>query len=283
MTPNPAPAPLAKRAAKLVLRGVGRVLPRPLYDAMYRPAFTLYRKALRAGYRRQIERQRRTGDNGAVVRGELVHKLMPWSLVGASGLERTYDLAMAAVERGLAGAFVECGVARGGSAALLVTVAAREGAGRHCFLFDSYEGLPDPTAEDFGDGDETGDHVRPLPRGSCLGTYDEVRDLLFRRLALDPDRVTMVKGWFQDTLPAAREGVGKIALLRLDGDWYDSTMCCLENLFDQVVAGGHVIIDDYHSCYGARRATDEFLARRGIRPELSPDGRGGCSFTVPGD
>jgi hypothetical protein len=268
--------------AKAVLGAMHRVLPGRVYDAFYQPAYDAYRRMLRASYRRHVERLRRDGDLDAVLRGELVHLVMPYSMVGPGGLERTYDVATYAVQRGLEGAFVECGVARGGSAALLACIAAREGGDRHCWFFDSYEGLPDPTPDDFDHaGKATGDHVQPLPKGACLGTYDEVHALLFARLHLDENRVTMVKGWFQDTLPPRRAAVGPITVLRLDGDWYESTMCCLENLFAQVVPGGHVIIDDYYTCHGSKKATDEYLGRLGLAPALRPDGRGGCSFQIP--
>ena len=208
---------------------------------------------------------------------------MPYSLVGAAGLERTYDLAKDVVERGIERGFVECGVARGGCAALVATVAAREGKKRHCWFFDSYEGLPNPTKEDFdGAQEQTGAHIRPLGRRACLGTYADVQETLFSIFELAEEHVTMTKGWFQKTLPKERNRIGPIALLRLDGDWYDSTKCCLENLFHQVCTGGHIIIDDYYSCYGARKATDEFLSTHGIDVMLVPDGRGGCSFSKPG-
>jgi hypothetical protein len=90
----------------------------------------------------------------------------------------------------------------------------------------------------------------------------------------------MVKGWFQDTLPVTRAKIGPIAVLRLDGDWYESTKVCFENLFDQVSNNGFVILDDYFSCFGCKKATDEFLAARGKAYPIIPDGRGGAYFQV---
>jgi hypothetical protein len=220
------------------------------------------------------------GNSAAAARAAAIIEVMPYSLVGTGGLEATYD-AVASIEEGsITGALVECGVAQGGSAALMATTSATYGKHRPVWLFDSYEGLPDPTAEDFVEG-KTGRHVRPLPRGSCLGTYEEVDALLFSKFHLDRRDIHMVKGWFQDTLVEQREAIGAIALLRIDGDWYDSVKCCLEALYDQVVAAGYVIIDDYSSCYGAQRAVDEFLANRNLHVQLVPDGRGGCTFIKP--
>ena len=105
--------------------------------------------------------------------------------------------------------------------------------------------------------------------------------MLFDGFKLRRDRIRLVKGWFQDTLPVTRAQVGRIAVLRIDGDWYASVKCCLEMLFDQVVNGGSVIIDDYTSCYGAKKAVDEFIAAKRLAVVLLPDGRGGCYFVKP--
>lgn len=274
--------PLAKRVARAVLYKMHEVMPEAAYEAVYSRSFKAYKAALASAYSRRVAQHEADGDLASVLRGNRVASVMPWSLVGAGGLEQTHDLAQALVRHGVPGAFVECGVAQGGCAALIAQVAAAENAGRHCWFVDSYEGLPDPTEEDFaGEDGRTGDHTRPLPRGSCLGTIEQVSELLFERFGLHPDRISLVKGWFQDSLPTARSKIGQIALLRVDGDWYDSTKCVLDNLYDQVSVDGQIIIDDYGTCHGAKRATDEFRADRGIDTPLIPDGRGGVSFRKP--
>lgn len=277
---NPYDRPsLAKRIATPILHGLHRVLPSRLYEALYHPAFRLYKRYLRASYERALIRACRRGNTPEITCKERVLAVMEHSLVGTAGLEHTHELAARLVQDGVPGAFVECGVAQGGSAALLAMVAA-EDARRHCWFFDSYAGLPDPTAADFESG-KTGRHVRPLPKGSCLGTYEQVASLLFDQFRLSRERITLVRGWFQDTLPVTKAKIGPIALLRVDGDWYESTKCCLEELFGQVSPGGEVIIDDYCSCFGARRATDEFINRLELDTRLVPDGRGGASFRKP--
>jgi hypothetical protein len=82
------------------------------------------------------------------------------------------------------------------------------------------------------------------------------------------DNVFLVEGWFQDTLPGIQHKIGDIALLRLDGDLYESTMVCLDNLYDNVVAGGIIIIDDYSSLTGARKAVHDFFDKKQINPVL---------------
>jgi hypothetical protein len=249
-----------------------RILPRDAYDSIYFFLFSKYKAWCRSEYRRLA--LKKAGVDPAKI--ETVHKCLEYSLVGWQGMEATYDCTKKVLVDNIPGALVECGVAQGGSALLIALVNSKFGdVSRRLWLFDSYEGLPEPTAADFQNG-KTGEHVRPLPKGSCLGTIEEVRHLLFELHGLS--NIEMVKGWFQDTLPVARESVGPIALLRLDGDWYESTKVCLEAMFDQVSEGGYVILDDYFTCYGCKRATDEFLVARGKQYPIIPDGRGGSFF-----
>lgn len=267
-----------------VLVKLERVLPKPAYDRLFHAVLSGYRSLLRASYLWFWVWHLITGNREARRRNEVVFRVMPYSLVGWRGLEATSQV-LAQVARGkVEGALVECGVAQGGSAALMALAAAEMSHRPALWLFDSFEGLPDPTPEDFRPGDgKTGAHLRPLRRGSCLGTQKEVQELLFDTLHLDRNGIFIVKGWFQETLPRARERVGRIAVLRLDCDWYESTKCCLEHLYDKVVPYGYLIIDDYGSCYGAKKALEEFLRRRGLTANVNMvfDGRGGCYFKKP--
>jgi hypothetical protein len=259
-----------------VLTALHAVLPKQVYDHVYLFAFPRYKALLRWRYRSQA--LRRNGADRKKI--EAVFKCLEFSLVGWQGLEVTYDCARRAISEGVSGALVECGVAQGGSALLLALVNREFGFDqRMLWLFDSYQGLPDPTKDDY-EGDKTGTHVRPLPKGSCLGTYEEVSRLLFVHNQISRQAISMVKGWFQDTLPVTRAKIGPIAVLRLDGDWYESTKVCFENLFDQVSNNGFVILDDYFSCFGCKKATDEFLAAREKAYPIIPDGRGGAYFQV---
>lgn len=266
---------------KGVLNVAQKILPKQVYGVFYKMVFGLYRWGIRTYYFRNWFLLKLQGKDREANKVQTVHRIMPYSLVGIGGLEVTYDAVDKVEVEQISGALVECGVARGGSAALMMLAVQQHGGKRHGWFFDSYEGLPDPTAQDFDERGATGHHARPLPKGSCLGTYEEVENLLLRKLELPAGQVHMVKGWFQDTLPATRDQIGSIAVLRLDGDWYESTKVCLEQLYDQVATGGYVIIDDYMSCYGSQRATDEFLQERGIQVDIKPDGRGGVFFKKP--
>lgn len=268
------------RTVKSMLRLLRDRLPPRVFLTLYTWLHGARRLASRFAYRRFWLMALVTGDRTGRERTTSVLQVIPYSLVGWRGLEATYDLVLEACER-RPGALVECGVAEGGSAALMGLINERSSNPQKLWLFDSFEGLPNPTAEDYLDG-KTGTHVSPLARGSCLGTYDQVSQLLFGHFGLSGQNVVLVKGWFDDTLPKRGSSIGPIAVLRIDADWYASVRCCLESLFDRVVDQGSIIIDDYFSCFGAKRAVDEFLATRGIRAALTPDGRGGCHFRKPG-
>src|SRR5262249_61300972 len=105
---------------------------------------------------------------------------------------------------------------------------------------------------------------------NCRASVEEVR-----RAAADlgvAGYTEIVKGWFEETLPAFRSRLGPIAILRIDGDWYASVRCCLDNLFDQVVEGGLVIIDDYYAYEGCRLAVHEFFGERRLSYALESVG-----------
>jgi hypothetical protein len=239
---------------------------------------------MEVGYAQTLRRRKRQGDWEGVRQADAVMKALPYSLVGPQGLEATYKSVIDVLGRGVPGAIVECGVAQGGSSAVMALALRDAGEPRSLWLFDSFEGLPDPTDEDYDrDSGATGAHIRPLPKGSCLGTFEEVQELMSDVVGLPNERFTLVKGWFQETVATAAAGIGPIAVLRLDGDWYESTKVCLEALYPQLSPGGSLIIDDYHSCFGSMRAVHEYLESEGItEPLLVDDGSGGVIFTKPG-
>jgi O-methyltransferase len=162
------------------------------------------------------------------------------------------------VKSNVRGDLVECGCARGGSAALLGLTLQRMKTRRPIWLFDTFAGLPAPTLED------PDFKIAELYTGTCAGTLEEVRRL-FTRLHLMTD-AHFVQGLFQETLVTTSPPA--IALLHLDGDWYESVKVCLDNLYDKVVPGGVIQFDDYGYWKGARKAVDEFLERRAIKVSL---------------
>ena len=274
-----------KKYAKKILIRLEKVVPQSTFDKFYSFVFPKYKTLLRVVYRTKSIVYLLAGNKQGREMVKEIYQVIPYTLVGTGGLEVTYKLARMANEKGIEGNFVELGVARGGCAALMASVAFGRNncVERQIWLFDSFEGLPDPTEDDFclTGARTTGDHLRPLSKGSCMGTLHEVQDLFFNKYRFPRDKVFFVKGWFQDTLLVKRNDVGRIAILRIDADWYTSTKCCLEYLYDYVVDGGAVIIDDYQSCFGCKKAVDEFLANRDLNVNMLLDGRGGCYFVKP--
>jgi hypothetical protein len=175
------------------------------------------------------------------------------------------------VRNEIPGDLVECGTALGGSAALMALTLRQLGARRTLWVCDTFEGLPAPTPDD--PDFETAN----LFTGSCIGTIEEVQSL-FTQLQVG-DLVQFVKGLFQETLPAVT--VSPIALLHIDGDWYESVKTCLDNLYDKVSPGGIIQFDDYGYWKGARKAVDEFFEARGIRPDLTKLDYSGRSLVKP--
>ena len=164
------------------------------------------------------------------------------------------NLALAERVRSIDGCVVECGVWRGGMSA---GIAAVLGPSRKYYLFDSFEGLP--PAQDI-DGSAAlkwqRDQESPAYCENCSASPQFAKEALDRAGATD---VELVRGWFKDTIPTHQFGQ-PIALLRLDGDWYESTMVCLENLFHHVAPGGLIILDDYYTWDGCSRALHDFLS-----------------------
>ena len=191
------------------------------------------------------------------------------------------------------GCYVECGTWKGGASGLMALANLKHGqARRQLHLFDSFQGLPEPDAEKdgaqavawsnkFGGGGEG--KLKPIQ-----GTYESVgtlavnRDLMDRVVGYDANYLHYHEGWFQDTVPRDAPALGPIAILRLDGDWYESTKVCLNQLYDQVVPGGFVIVDDYNGVEGCKRATDEFINQRHLKAFLSHlDGEGRYWIKMP--
>ncbi len=260
------------------------ILPNKWYDIFYKFSFNIYKKLLQLAYSRICIYYKIKGDKKKYKKAKIIYKVMPYSLVGVSGLSQTYDLITKIIKNNTEGDLVECGVAQGGCAALMALIAFENNKNaRKLWLFDSYEGLPETSENDFSSKNKrsAGKFIRPLSQGSCLGTYEQVESLLFSKLNMNRKNIKMVKGWFKNTLPEYKNKIDKISVLRIDADWYESTKCCLENLYDNVVKNGFIIIDDYGTCFGAKKAVDEFLKMKKLSVELIHDRRGGCYFKKP--
>lgn len=193
-----------------------------------------------------------------------------------TSIERMYALYQATrhvVDAAIEGDFVECGVWRGGSVALVARTLQRLGVtDRHIWLYDTFEGMTPPGDEDIQEisGRPARDVLRDQPREAG----DPFWGIASRALVEERLRATeypmacfkIVAGDVHVTLPGTAPE--RVALLRLDTDWYSSTNHELRHLYPRLTPGGILLIDDYGYWRGARRATDEYLASLSQRPLL---------------
>jgi hypothetical protein len=182
------------------------------------------------------------------------------------------------IEDQVPGDFIETGVWRGGATIFMRALLKIHGvADRTVWAADSFEGLPEPDAEKFPLEAKSFHSAAMTKYYKHLAVSLEEVQRNFEAYGLLDDQVQFLKGWFKDTLPSAP--VARLAIMRLDGDYYESTRDALVNLYDKLSPGGFVIIDDYgeDSWTYCRRAVDEFRAERGIAdPMVKVDKP--CSF-----
>lgn len=195
---------------------------------------------------------------------EVIEKVRNWTMTSP---ERIYALTQAVeyVSRnGIAGEIVECGVWKGGSmAAAALALLKMNDVSRDLYLFDTFEGMSAPTAADI---DYTGIHAGEVMKRDegfkCADApLEAVREVL-QGTGYPRERMHFVEGKVENTIPA--RAPERIALLRLDTDWYESTKHELKHLFPRLVSRGVIIIDDYGHWRGSRQACDEYFAEQRI-------------------
>ena len=194
----------------------------------------------------------RRHDTAREARNKLFNRYRDYTMIPSDFFVANLDLCHA--YRHVAGSYVECGVWRGGMSAAIAEVLGKE---RDIHLFDSFEGLPPARAID---GKEA---IAWQQDTSSPGYYDNcAADEQFAIQAMKPaghSRYTLHKGWFDKTLSGALKQ--PIGILRLDGDWYDSIMVCLDQLFPLIGEGGVVVLDDYYTWDGCARAVHDYLSK----------------------
>jgi hypothetical protein len=185
------------------------------------------------------------------------------TMVGVVRLNNLRDLVERTIREQVAGDYIETGVWRGGCCILMRAIlSAYDDRQRKVYVADSFEGIPAPRPE-----------IYPADANDTLYKYAElavseaqVREN-FTKYGLLDDQVVFIRGYFSETLPHL--AAQTFALLRLDGDMYESTIVALESLYPKLSPGGYVIIDDYGAVYGCRKAVDDYRARHSIDAPLS--------------
>jgi hypothetical protein len=181
-----------------------------------------------------------------------------YTMVGRARLDNIERCIRDVLERNVPGDFIETGVWRGGSTIFMRAMLRIYGVtNRVVWAADSFEGMPVPKNE--SDGWDMS-HIELL-----RVSLEEVQRN-FARFGLLDDQVRFLKGWFEATLPATP--IEKLAILRMDGDLYNSTMDALTNLYHKVSLGGYVIVDDYKRWPSCHEAVHDFLKGRRLNPEI---------------
>ena len=180
------------------------------------------------------------------------------TMIGQFRLHNLRELATTVIRQNIPGDFIETEVWRGGACIMMRAVLKAFGdRSRRVFVADSFEGLPPPNAALYPA--DTGDGHHQFPQ---LAVSVENVQANFAKYRLLDAQVIFLKGWFKDTLPTAP--ISQLAILRLDGDMYESTMDGLHALYHKVSPGGFVIVDDYGAVPACKRAIHDFRAARNI-------------------
>jgi O-methyltransferase len=195
----------------------------------------------------------------------VIAEVRPWTMVPDEGLATTIELTLSAINAGIPGDLVECGVWKGGCSFAML-LAQRYAFGeirRPVWMYDSFQGMGAP-------GPQDGDHARwwkqrsltipddPDKQNYCAASLDEVKAIIAH---FKFEGFTILRpGWLQATV-LSRKPDKKIAVLRIDCDWYEPVKCVLEELAPLVSTGGPVILDDYGIWEGCTLATHEYLAK----------------------
>jgi hypothetical protein len=208
------------------------------------------------------------------------------TMVPFENLASLFDQVEFLERNGIEGDFVECGVWKGGSVGVMASANMKFGNKRRALhLFDSFDDICEPDPKVDGERaiadvkhygkknlDELNGALSPI-KGiyesfGGHGTIEACKELLLGQVRYDENYIKFYPGWFQNTFPIHAQEIEKIAILRLDSDWYASTKICLEYFYDKVVNGGFIIIDDYGAYEGCKKAVDEFLDSRNIHKYL---------------
>jgi O-methyltransferase len=197
-------------------------------------------------------------------------KVRDYTMTSAERIFGLIEAVKYLVKHKINGDIVECGVWKGGSMmAIAETLLFMNDIARNLYLYDTFEGMSAPTTEDKNFKDQRADILLEKEEGfksnSNVWAYSTLEDVeqVMCLTSYNSNLIHYIKGKVEETIPQTTPG--KIALLRLDTDWYESTKHELIHLFPSLVSGGVLIIDDYGFWKGARKAVDEYFADNNIR------------------
>lgn len=193
----------------------------------------------------------------------LYQKYCDHSMVKWSGLYTAFNAVEHISKQKIDGAIVECGVWEGGCSAIMAELLKDLGdTSREFYMYDTFEGMSEPTDKDFSFATNltAKDLYKTYQKDGkpdwSVGALDKVQEVM-EKTGYPSDKIKTIKGKVEDTIPDTMPD--KIAVLRLDTDWYESTKHEMEHLFPRLVKGGILIIDDYGAWAGAKDAVDEYF------------------------
>lgn len=196
----------------------------------------------------------------------------PYTMTSAERMYALYEAVRHVVRARVVGDIVECGVWRGGSSMLAARTLLSIGERRDIWLYDTFEGMPEPSARDI---DHSGlraadvwDEIKQDLSSDILALASrEEAEANLARTAFPSEQLHFVGGRVEDNIPA--RAPERIAILRLDTDWFDSTYHELIHLYPRLEVGGVLIVDDYGHWQGAREAVDRYFTEIGGGPLLA--------------
>ena len=185
------------------------------------------------------------------------------TMIGVKRLANLRQLTQEIIAAGVPGDLIETGVWRGGACIMMRAILFTYGVtDKRVWVADSFAGLPPGNPAKY-----------PLDAESDFHSYEQLAIPLtevqenFRTLGFLDDQTVFLPGWFRDTLPSAP--IDRLALIRLDGDMYESTLDALDALYPRLTTGGFVIIDDYHVVPACRAAVHDYCAKHGVHPVIT--------------
>jgi len=204
---------------------------------------------------------------------ELAEKCKPYTMTSVERLYSVYKSVEYIIKNNISGDFIECGVWKGGSSMMMaLSLLENNITNKKIYLYDTFEGMTEPTEKDIDLSKKNAkikyENKKNPKSGSdwCRSEMDEVKENLYST-AYPKENIIFVKGKVEETIPKTIPG--KIALLRLDTDWYESTKHELQHLYPLLSKNGVLIIDDYGHWLGCRKAADEYFLAQNINPLLN--------------
>lgn len=218
------------------------------------------------------------------IANKIIKQIRPYTMLSEARLASLYTQVKYCEQHNIRGDYMECGVWKGGAVGLMALTNQLYGTKRrNLYLFDSFDDIcpPDPELDGVRAIQDTlkysnaadlhlskSKHLKPI-KGfydsiGGKGTLSQNKKLIISQIGYEKKYVHLYKGWFEDTIPKFSKEVNRLAILRIDADWYKSVSICLKYFCPKVVKGGFIIVDDYGYYEGCTRAVNEYFLEHHI-------------------